>query len=316
MGSFVAASLVGLVIAVALLTGRTGATDSYYAVYKNVEGIKFGTQIMFEGYQIGQVEAIKPLIDEKKIRFKVVFEVQEGWKIPGDSTAQIVSSGLLAPVVLSIRAGASQTPLKPGDMVPSKESANIFAVISEVAGEVSELSNSSLRPLLASVNQAVKTFETILGADGKALVSEIRGVIEGVSQKIPKITDNVESFSEKINKSSTELNALLSSGNREKVETMIADMNAAMSNFSKLSKNLNESQGKLHALLKSVNEYSVEKSITDFRYVVGSIAQHIEAFNQNMEATSRNMYEFSRQIRQNPGLLLGGAPPKDEGAGR
>ncbi|MEQ8193158.1 MAG: MlaD family protein, partial [Rhodospirillales bacterium] len=159
VGGFVAAALAGLVIAVALLSGRTGATDSYYAIYKNVEGVKFGTQIMFEGYQIGQVEEIQPLIGKEKIRFKVAFEVQEGWKIPVDSTAQIVSSGLLAPVVLSIRSGISTTVLKPGDKVPSKESANIFAVISEVAGEVSELSNSSLKPLLASVSQAVKTFE-------------------------------------------------------------------------------------------------------------------------------------------------------------
>ncbi|MEQ8195792.1 MAG: hypothetical protein RIB59_15015, partial [Rhodospirillales bacterium] len=125
-----------------------------------------------------------------------------------------------------------------------------------------------------------------------------------------------ESFSERINQSSKELHAMLSPGNREKVESVVADLNTAMANFSKLSKNLNDSQSKLHTVLESVNTYSVEKSITDLRYVIGSIAQHIEAFNQNMEATSRNMYEFSRQIRQNPGLLLGGVPPKDEAPGR
>jgi phospholipid/cholesterol/gamma-HCH transport system substrate-binding protein len=34
--------------------------------------------------------------------------------------------------------------------------------------------------------------------------------------------------------------------------------------------------------------------------------------NQNLEGAARNMFEFSRQIRQNPGLLLGGKPPTDE----
>ena len=28
------------------------------------------------------------------------------------------------------------------------------------------------------------------------------------------------------------------------------------------------------------------------------------------------MYEFSRQIRENPGLLLGGTPPKDQAVGK
>ena len=38
--------------------------------------------------------------------------------------------------------------------------------------------------------------------------------------------------------------------------------------------------------------------------------------NQNLEGAARNMYEFSRQIRQNPGLLLGGTPPEDAAADR
>jgi phospholipid/cholesterol/gamma-HCH transport system substrate-binding protein len=50
------------------------------------------------------------------------------------------------------------------------------------------------------------------------------------------------------------------------------------------------------------------------RHAVESIARHIDAINQNLEGASRNMYEFSRQLRQNPGLLLGGTPPKDEAA--
>ena len=322
VGSFVAAALFGLIIAVSLLTGRTGATDSYFAIYKNVGGVKFGTQVLFEGYQVGQVEEITPIIEGSKIRFKISLEVQEGWKIPVDSIAQIASSGLLAPVVISIQSGKSETALKAGHMIPSRESANIFAAISEVAGEMSELSNSSLKPLLSSVNQAVRTFEKILGDDGKALVKELRLVTKDISNKVPGITENVESFSRKLNSSGDELNALLSPKNRKKVEKLITDVSAAMASFSSLSSNLEGSQKKLDTLLLNMNETvggnkkRVEKAVTDFRYIVGSIAQHIDAFNQNMEATSRNMYEFSRQIRQNPGLLLGGEAPKDDAAKR
>ncbi|MCF6247966.1 MAG: hypothetical protein L3J69_11470, partial [Desulfobacula sp.] len=38
----------------------------------------------------------------------------------------------------------------------------------------------------------------------------------------------------------------------------------------------------------------------------------IDAVNQNVEGTARNMYEFSRQIRQNPGLLLSGGSPQEK----
>lgn len=320
VGAFVSAFLVALVIAIALLTGRTGATDSYFAMYKNIGGVKFGTQVVFEGYQIGQVEEIKPIIEGSKIRFQILLAVQEGWKIPRDSSAQIASSGLLAPVVISIKSGKSSEALKPGSNIPSKESANIFAAISEVAGEMSELSNSSLKPLLSSVNQAVQTFEKILGDDGKALVKEIRIVTKDIAEKVPGITRNVESFTNKLNSSGDELNALLRPENRKKVESLIADISKAMTNFSSLSEDLKGSQAKLDTLLISMNKTvggnkkNIDKAVEDFRYIVSTVAEHIQAFNQNMEATSRNMYEFSRQIRQNPGLLLGGTSPNDAAA--
>jgi phospholipid/cholesterol/gamma-HCH transport system substrate-binding protein len=60
----------------------------------------------------------------------------------------------------------------------------------------------------------------------------------------------------------------------------------------------------------------VEKSVVDLRYIVESIARRIDSMNQNLEGAARNMYEFSRQIRQNPGLLLGGTPPEDAAARR
>jgi phospholipid/cholesterol/gamma-HCH transport system substrate-binding protein len=43
------------------------------------------------------------------------------------------------------------------------------------------------------------------------------------------------------------------------------------------------------------------------------VAQHIDAVAQNLEGTSRNMAEFSRRLKANPGLLLrGGRPETDE----
>jgi phospholipid/cholesterol/gamma-HCH transport system substrate-binding protein len=48
VGIFVLAVIVGIVTAVALLTGRTGATDDYYAIYDNVTGVEFGTRVLYE----------------------------------------------------------------------------------------------------------------------------------------------------------------------------------------------------------------------------------------------------------------------------
>ena len=64
VGCFVLAAIAGMVAAVALLTGRTGATDDYHIVYNNVAGAEFGTRVVFEGFPIGQVEKITPMNSE------------------------------------------------------------------------------------------------------------------------------------------------------------------------------------------------------------------------------------------------------------
>ena len=46
VGLFVLAMIGALVTTVAMLTGRTGAVDNYYTYYANVNGIKFGTQVV------------------------------------------------------------------------------------------------------------------------------------------------------------------------------------------------------------------------------------------------------------------------------
>ena len=57
-----------------------------------------------------------------------------------------------------------------------------------------------------------------------------------------------------------------------------------------------------------------DKSLANLEYILSSVAQNIDSITRNIDGTPRNMSEFSRLIRQNPGLLLnGGAPEADQG---
>jgi phospholipid/cholesterol/gamma-HCH transport system substrate-binding protein len=61
------------------------------------------------------------------------------------------------------------------------------------------------------------------------------------------------------------------------------------------------------------NREDLERSIRSLRHTLEEVAVQTEIILHDMEGTSRNMHEFSRQIRQNPGLLLGGKPPREQG---
>ena len=279
VGLFVIASIVGLVVSVAVLSGRTGAAESYYAVYRNVTGVKFGTQVMYEGYPIGQVETVTPVPEAGGMSFRVDFAVRQGWRIPEDSVANIAAPGLLSAITISIQAGKSVAALKPGAQIKSQEAANIFAMVSSVAGDLGALAEQNVKPLLTNLN--------LIAAE--------------VLTRIPVIADNVQEFTDRMKKNSDEVSELLSPENREKLDRTIANLDLA-------TKNLDE----LTALSLGV----VADNRGDIRYVVESVTRHVESINQNLEGAARNMLEFSRQIRQNPGLLMGGTPPKDTAPAR
>ncbi len=311
VGAFVLAMAAALSVSLAVLMGRTGATDEYYAVYRNVTGIKFGTRVLYEGYPIGQVEKVTPVPSESGMGFRVDFGVTKDWRIPEDSVAVITAPRLLAAVTINISAGQSTVALSPGGMVPGRDGADIFAAMSVLAGEVSELTRDSIRPLLATLNETVGTAGKILAADGAALSGELRALVAYANQRAPRILDNLERFTVTINESGDQLKALATSENREKIEAAIGNLQQTGDNMVRLTGKFDRLTGSLQGVVEN-NKTDIHQSVANLRYITESVARDIDSINQNLDGTARNMFEFSRQIRQNPGLLLGGSRPVDD----
>ncbi|MDH5187663.1 MAG: MlaD family protein [Rhodospirillaceae bacterium] len=296
VGGFVIAALVGVIIAVATLTGQTGATDKYFSVYSNVTGVKFGTQVFYEGYPVGQVEEVIPIVEGGAMKFKVDFEVTEGWQIPSDSVARIGAAGLLSSISINIDAGKSATALKPGAQVAGREAADLFSVMSDMAGEVSSIAENDIRPLLATINRTADSFAAtvdtvgvLMNEDGERMVKKFAALADDLSERAPRIAKNIDD---------------------------------GTAGFATLAKDLGETQAKLDKLLDVTgsmvgeNRSQVRQSISDLKHVADSLARHVDAVNQNLEGTARNMFEFSREIRQNPSLLLSGSTPSKQGPGQ
>jgi len=315
VGLFVITMISVLVTSVAMLTGRTGAVDKYFTYYSNVTGIKFGTQVVYEGYPIGQLETITAEEKDGRMRFRVDFSVVQGWKIPDDSIVEIAAPGLLAAVTLAIQAGHSKVSLKPDQQVISKERSDVFAVVSSVAGQLGNLMDTNIKPLLENVNSAVGSINKIIDKEGMSLFEDARKVTEDLSElvdlmarRVPKIADNIEQFSSKLNVTADEFQKLITPGTRKKIEDVITNLDKATVSMEVLISDL----GGMMAGYDS----DMQKTLGETRYIVESVSRHIDSINQNMEGAARNMYEFTRQIRQNPGLLLGSETPEDKDKGQ
>lgn len=312
VGIFTILVVTGIFITVTLLTGRQGATEDYYATYDNVSGIRFGTRVLYEGFPVGQVEEIVPIQGQGKTRFKVEMSVTRGWKIPKDSVAEIAASGLLAAVGINIREGRSTELLKPGADIPSRESNNIMSAVGDLAREIKDLTETEIRPLMANLNTIVRGVNEIIGGDQGAQVGgDVKSVIRAISEVAPDILRNVNNFSGK-------LDTLMSERNMKALEGTIDNMGASARNMADVTKQLGDTRKALDGLIGEIkgivvdNKDEITQSVGDLRHTTETIARYIDSINQNLDITARNMSEFSRALRQNPGLLLGGGAPAND----
>lgn len=313
VGAFVLLMLGALVVALAVLTGRTGPTAPYFTTYNNVGGLKYGTQVLYEGFPIGQVESIQPLRGaDGQTRFRVNVSVQDGWPIPVDSVARIAASGLLAAVTIDIQGGESREMLPPGSEIPGRNGGSIFTTLEDVAGEVQELSRGSVRPLIDNINRYIVALGEMAVDSTPEIVENLRIMSADLSGRTPQITGNLAAFSEKLNQQ------VLSQQNLASIDTTLANVRDASSEFSTMSGELKAMSGQVATLVKTLDgliadsREDVGASLKDMRYSLDTVARNIDSITYNLDSTSRNMLEFSRALRQNPGLLIGGTPPADQ----
>jgi phospholipid/cholesterol/gamma-HCH transport system substrate-binding protein len=113
------------------------------------------------------------------------------------------------------------------------------------------------------------------------------------------------------------VSAITGDDNQRQIKDILERTNTLSLNLLKLSADFDRTRNRLDKLFTDSHDI-VTKNREDIRVVVvelrnslETISQNISVISYNLEMASRNMNEFSRQIRNNPGILIGGTPPKD-----
>ena len=94
-----------------------------YAAFDQIGGLKPRAPVEISGVKVGQVYAITL---DKNFRARAQLDLKSDLRIPIDTTASIVTSGLLGDRYISLELGGEETYLKPGDEISMTESAVIL----------------------------------------------------------------------------------------------------------------------------------------------------------------------------------------------
>lgn len=305
VGIFVLVLFIAFLVVLYQITGRTGPVDNYYVYYGNVEGIKYGTPVLYEGYQIGQVDEVEPVKEKGGTEFKLTLSVIRDWQIPTDSVAAVVKSGLLSSVAIDIEEGKSTQPLQPESVLEGEEAADLFAAMSDVAADIRDLSRNSIRPLLDNLNKQVD----VVVADLRSLAND---------DLKPLLSKDAKKLLKNLNNSAERLTAILSDDNMGHVNQILVNLEHSSGNLTNLIQNVEQTRTTLDNILVNLdrlvedNDEELESTLKDLKKSMYTVSQHIDAVVNDLEGSSRNMYEFTRQIRDNPGVLLRGTSHPDE----
>jgi len=285
VGAVVLAALVLLLVGLALITGRSGATTGYVVHYRNVTGLRYGAPVFYQGFRVGEVSGVKPERSAEGTRYKIELAIRRDWPIPKDSLAQLQSTGLLADVSVGIREGTSKEMLPAGGELAGQESTDIFAAMNELAGQISELTRTQISPLIRTLSQRV---DSITGA---------------IDKSTPEVMEQTRALLARLNNASDSLNDVLKPENRAAVSAILGEVSKLSTELRKTRETLDSALGELAAIAKE-NRPDVRRSVQDLSSVLEALSTRMDVITHHLESSSRNLDEFSREIRKHPNRLI------------
>jgi phospholipid/cholesterol/gamma-HCH transport system substrate-binding protein len=119
-----------------------GPTYTLVANFDNIGGLKPRAPIKSAGVVVGRIESIS--FDDKKFQARVVMRMQSGYEFPKDSSAKILTSGLLGEQYVGLEPGGDVKNFVSGDRIKSTQSAIVleslisqflFSKAAETSGE-------------------------------------------------------------------------------------------------------------------------------------------------------------------------------------
>ncbi|MCK6405228.1 MAG: MlaD family protein [Rhodocyclaceae bacterium] len=288
VGCFVLAMAAALLYGLYRVTGQSGKGDAYVTHFANVAGIKVGSVVTYEGFDVGNVAGIEPVLSDGRTRYRVALNMRKSVRIPEDSRAMIAAPGLLSAPLVEIREGASPTALAVGGEIKGVSGGNLMESVAQLAGQLSELTETTIRPMLAQIGKRVDS----LGGS--------------MEKNLPPALEDLRATMARLNATAGRVETLFNEENQKRWQSLLGNADEASASALKLSR-------ELHSVTKEVNEL-----VRDSRGVVSGTGRELESSLRRadsvlyqLESAGRHLNEFSRQIRENPSSLISSRPPAE-----
>lgn len=235
IGLFVIVAIALLLYALARISGNTEQHDSYTTTFRNISGIKEGSPVTFEGYEVGHVEKVTPDAGNNgPVRYRLSLAVKPGWRIPEDSVASIAMSGLLSGQVVEVSSGKSARGLASGGEIRGSDAPSLFASVGALASQWDEMTRTKVGPAV----------------DNIAAVSLL------LKQSTPQTVEQMNNALARFNSAAGNLQTMLDERNRQHVNSILKNTDQASSDFEQTQAELRYTLQQTQSILNNLDQAS------------------------------------------------------------
>lgn len=270
VGIFVVGSLLALLVMVLIIAQQERLWEKkvgYRAIFKNIGGLKEGSEVRLAGYTVGNVKKIT--IDPQG-QLIVTFEVigKYSSRVRGDSKATIGYQGLLGDKTLDLTAGTPDQPEVPPD------------------GLVASVEPLDLTEMLTKAQPALENVQKILNN-----LASISDSLTKPNSGFNKSMEELRQIVSKINKGQGSLGQLLND------PVLYRESAQAVANIRKVSAALEESKGALGAL---VNDPAFKAEMLK---TVANLQEATSRFPDLVKKADAFIQQLQRAGKALPGLV-------------
>lgn len=245
------------------------STAYYYCVYDNIGGLSESSPVEINGYKVGVVQSID-LLNETSGKLLVTFSVSKDFRLPVNTTAEIVPVSIIAGMKVQFLLGNGPGFYEYDDTIPGKLTESIITTIESEFGPVKQ----RITNLLDIIDSVIVSVDDVMSPEFR---SDLKGTLANLSntsatidnilgseeKKLKEALDNISKFSSMLADNSPKLSSTI--GNLESVSDTLAasDLYGSVSNLKKsleetslLLSNLNRGKGSAGQLLTDDSLYT------------------------------------------------------------
>ncbi|MEW7277545.1 MlaD family protein [Aquimarina sp. 2201CG1-2-11] len=255
---------------------------TFYAVYNNVEGLIASSPVTINGMIVGQVVSID--FADAKGNLVVEFNVDSDFTFSKNSEAKVYGGGLIGGKSLAIIPKYEQgNDAKDGDTLQGRIEAGLL-----------ELVNDRLTPLQEKLEAAITDADTLLNSVNGILNVDNKNNLNSIFKDLSATVKNFKV-------ASSSLNSVLS-GNQDKLNNTISNLDKMSANLSKVSDSISQINvanlgKKLEKVLISFDKIS--NDLNSGKGTAGKLLKDNKLYD-NLERTSKQLELLLQDLRLNP----------------